>query len=246
MSKPRITKDHWLYTMPVAHRGLHGEGAPENSMAAFGRAVEAGYAIELDVHATKDEQIVVSHDANLSRMFGVDVNIAEHTYAELRSYTMTGTREKLPLLAEVLRIADVPLLIEIKSEKKVGRLEQALYAQLRNYKGEFALQSFNPYSLRWYVKNKPQWLRGQLSCAFEGSDMGGLKKALLKNLHLNFMARPDFISYSVGDLPCPAVQKAREAGKPILGWTVDSQELADQKKDLIDNIIFENFTPRKA
>ena len=76
--------------------------------------------------------------------------------------------------------------------------------------------------------------------------MGGLKKALLKNLHLNFMARPDFISYSVGDLPCPAVQKAREAGKPILGWTVNSQELADQKKDLIDNIIFENFTPRKA
>lgn len=246
MSKSRIDRDHWLYTRPIAHRGLHDENAPENSLEAFGRAVEAGYAIELDVHATKDEQIVVCHDANLSRMYGVDVNIAEHTYAELRGYTIKGTKERLPLLAEVLRIADVPLLIEVKSEKKVGRLEQALYAQLRNYKGEFALQSFNPYTLRWYAKNKPEWLRGQLSCSFQDSDLNGLKKTLLKNLHLNFMAKPDFISYAINDLPCPAVQKARESGKAVLGWTVTSQEAADQKKEYLDNIIFENFIPRKA
>ena len=46
-----------------AHRGLHDNehGIPENSMAAFQRAVDKGYGIELDVHLTADNQLVVFH-----------------------------------------------------------------------------------------------------------------------------------------------------------------------------------------
>ena len=55
-----------------AHRGLHDNAseAPENSMAAFKKAVYAGYGIELDVHLTSDEKLVVFHDDDLSRICG--------------------------------------------------------------------------------------------------------------------------------------------------------------------------------
>lgn len=55
-----------------AHRGLHGPGVPENSLAAFRRAAEAGYGAELDVHLTADGYLAVIHDSDLARMCGVE------------------------------------------------------------------------------------------------------------------------------------------------------------------------------
>ena len=60
-----------------AHRGLHGPGVPENSLAAFRRAAEAGYGAELDVHLTRDGRLVVIHDGDLERMCGVPGRVAE-------------------------------------------------------------------------------------------------------------------------------------------------------------------------
>ena len=51
----------WAY----AHRGLHGNGLPENSMAAFKAALDGGYGIELDIHLTKDGDLAVIHDSSL-------------------------------------------------------------------------------------------------------------------------------------------------------------------------------------
>lgn len=69
----------WLY----AHRGLHGGDVPENSLAAFSRAVEAGYGIELDVQLTRDGFLVVHHDASLKRVCGADLRICDITFEEL-------------------------------------------------------------------------------------------------------------------------------------------------------------------
>ena len=67
-----------------AHRGFHGEeGIPENSMAAFKKAKESGYGIELDVQLTKDGVMVVHHDYDLKRTCGVNKKIADLTYREL-------------------------------------------------------------------------------------------------------------------------------------------------------------------
>ena len=69
----------WLY----AHRGLHGGSVPENSLAAFSRAAEAGYGIELDVQLTLDGRLVVHHDASLKRVCGADLRICDITFEEL-------------------------------------------------------------------------------------------------------------------------------------------------------------------
>ena len=62
-----------------AHRGLHGPGVPENSLAAFRRAAEAGYGAELDVRLTRDGRLAVFHDSTLERMCGVPGRVAEKT-----------------------------------------------------------------------------------------------------------------------------------------------------------------------
>ena len=69
-----------------AHRGLfdNESEAPENSLAAFQKAVDAGYGMELDVQLTKDDRLVVFHDATLKRMCGVDGNVWDYTLEELQ------------------------------------------------------------------------------------------------------------------------------------------------------------------
>ncbi len=54
----------WLINLPVAHRGLHDNNIniPENSIAAFKKAIENGYAIELDIHSMADGGLAVFHD----------------------------------------------------------------------------------------------------------------------------------------------------------------------------------------
>ena len=78
---------------PYAHRGLHGDGAPENSLEAFRRACDAGYGIELDVQTTRDGVVVVFHDYNLSRMTGKDALLTDLTLAELKALRLDGTEE---------------------------------------------------------------------------------------------------------------------------------------------------------
>lgn len=104
----------WNY----AHRGLWNaaEGVPENSLPAFARAAEQGYAIELDIQITKDGRIVVFHDDTMKRMCGNEGKISDYTYEELQQFHLGDSTEKIPLLREVLQTVDgrVPLLIEIK------------------------------------------------------------------------------------------------------------------------------------
>ena len=82
----RAQKAPFLYRN-YAHRGLHTEDGtvPENSLPAFRAAAEAGYAVEMDVHLTADDQLVVFHDDTLERMCGVPGVIDDFTLAELRA-----------------------------------------------------------------------------------------------------------------------------------------------------------------
>ena len=87
-----------------AHRGLHDNSseAPENSIPAFKKAIEAGYGIELDVQLTKDRIPIVFHDDTLKRVCGVKGSAKDYTYTELMEFRLFNTNEHIPKLTDVL------------------------------------------------------------------------------------------------------------------------------------------------
>ena len=102
----------WSY----AHRGLHGNGIPENSMAAFRAALEHGYGIELDIHLLKDGNLAVIHDSLLNRTTGAAGRIEDLTTEELKNYHLEGTEETIPEFMDVLTLYNgkAPLIVELK------------------------------------------------------------------------------------------------------------------------------------
>lgn len=236
-----------LLERPFAHRGLHSnnEVIPENSMAAFKKALAKNFAIELDVHLLSDGKVVVFHDETVQRLCGINKRIDEFDSKEIKNLCLLDSENRIPLLREVLEIVNgkVPLLIEIKNKSTVGKLESAVYNELKNYKGKFAIQSFNPFSLNWFAKNSPNILRGQLSSDFKGEDINPITKLLLRNFYLNFVSKPQFIAYDCSNMPNNKIKKLRQKGLPILCWTVKSNEEYKTVKPLCDNVIFEGFVP---
>lgn len=108
------------YPRAYAHRGWHVGGGHENSMAAFARAVDEGFAyVELDVHATADRVAVVHHDPTLDRTTDGYGPIARHTAAELAAVRVGGA-EPIPHLDEVLAaLPGTRFTIELKSAAAV-------------------------------------------------------------------------------------------------------------------------------
>lgn len=236
--------DSWLVNTPICHRGFHSDTVPENSIASFAEAIKRGYAIEIDVRATKDGKVVVFHDDKLSRMTGIDGYISNSEYDAIKGLRLKKSAERIPTLRETLDFVNgkVPLLIEIKNNNKVS-FERDVWEELKNYRGEFAIQSFNPYSLEWFKNNAPQVKRGQLSSYFKTEDLAPYKKYLLKRLKLNKISDPNFISYDVRYMPNKYVKKYAKK-LPILVWWISSQEQADEVRQFADNIVFEGFEPK--
>lgn len=237
----------WLTTRAIAHRGLHNDSCPENGMSAFQNAIDANYPIELDVKSLDDGTAVVFHDNNLSRMTGTDGYIGNLKLEDLAPLKLLKSQDGIPTFAQVLSLVDgkVPLLIEIKNDNKVGTLEKSVLELLKTYKGEYAVQSFNPYSMEFFKLNAPHIWRGQLSCFFRGEkSLSFVKRFALKRMMLNKkISSPDFISYNFRDLPNRYVQKFSDL--PVLAWTVRCDTDFERVKDYCNNIIFEGFVPSR-
>lgn len=234
-----------LLERPFAHRGLHSnnEVIPENSMAAFKKALALNFAIELDVHLLSDNRVVVFHDETVERLCGITKRIDEFDSKGIKDLCLLNSENRIPLLSEVLEIVNgkVTLLIEIKNKSKVGKLERAVFNELKNYKGHVAIQSFNPFSLGWFAKNCPKYLRGQLSSDFKEEKMNPITKLLLQNLYLNFISKPQFIAYDCSDMPNKKIDRLRHKGLPVLCWTIKSKDEYIRIKPFCDNVIFEGF-----
>ncbi len=241
--------ERWLTEYLYAHRGLHNEAYPENSMASFMNAVEKGYGIELDIHLSKDGEIMVFHDERLDRMTGKSGKVSDYTAQELIEMKLGNTKHTIPTLKDVLRQVNgkVPLLIETKNEINVGDLEQKLSEILETYHGKYAVQSFSPFSIGWFKKNAPHVLRGQLSSEFrEGvEEIAHVELKILQKLFTNFLCRPNFISYEVCGLSQIRLQRFRKTGIPVLAWTVRSESEQQKRKPLYDTIIFECYEAKK-
>ncbi len=227
-----------------AHRGLHtpDRSVPENSAEAFRRAVAAGYGVELDVHLTADRQVVVFHDDTLDRVCGVSGRVEDRTLAELRALSLCGTEERIPLFSEVLEIlGKTPVVVELKTGGQNRELCEKTYALLREYDAVACIESFDPTIVRWFRKNAPELLRGQLATEQAGyldSGKSPLVAAILSNTLLNVLARPQFIAYHIGKRPLP-VRFAELLGAMKVGWTAHSS--ADEAG--LDAVIFEFYRP---
>ena len=226
-----------------AHRGLWDKDTPENSLSAFKKAIDAGYGIELDVSPIEDGTPVIFHDTKMSRMTGKDKYIQNLTKEELTTTTLLSTTETIPTLEQALKLVDgkVPLLIEIKSQEKVGDLEKRVLELLKAYKGEYAVQSFNPYTLKWFYQNAPKIWRGQLASYFKGVRLGLIKKLVLRRLGMKKSTHQNFVSYDVDNLPNIWTKKLEI---PLLSWTIRNQKDYVKAIQYSDNVIFENYIPK--
>ena len=232
----------------VAHRGLHDltPSCPENSLPAFALAAEKGYAIENDIHLTKDGEVVVFHDDDLSRMCGVEGKIEEKTLSELKELRLQDTDERIPTLKECLDTVAgrVPLLIEFKSFSFKGAEELCVKANaiLLEYEGTYWIQSFFPWVPRWYKKHRPDICRGQLASGFYKEKF---PLPVVGMLVFNLFGRPDFVSY---DINCPRNFFFRLCvllGAHPAGWTVRSADALKETegKYRFRTAIFELFLP---
>lgn len=243
-----IPQMDWLLSTPIAHRGLHdaGGGVPENSLAAFEAARDAGFPIELDVRLLRDGAAAVFHDDNLRRLTGADAPVAEEDSRSIVTRRLSGTVQTIPLLEQVLDVVDgrVPLLIELKNFGDPGDLESAVRSALESYGGRFAVQSFNPYSMGWFKENAPRFTRGHLSGGFSADAADGALEESHRRLGTMRISSPAYIGYDIRSLPCEPVAELRERGTPVLGWTVRSRGERRKAMKYCDNYIFELIDPR--
>ena len=252
MIMPRIFKRpdtapflKWLY----AHRGLHDNSsdAPENSMRAFQKAVDAGFGIEMDVQLSKDGVPVVFHDYTLKRICGEEGKVEQYTFEELQQFPLCGTDQRIPKFEDVLKLVDgrVPLIVELKIEAADTSVCPAADKLLGEYKGLYCIESFNPLGVLWYRRNRCQIVRGQLADAFhmEG-EYTGILYFLLENLLFNWLGKPDFVAYNhkhpskLSRCLCRGIYHNTAAA-----WTIKSKQQLEEARKHFDIFIFDSFLP---
>jgi len=240
----RLKKNSWIYKKKITHRGFHNELHPENSLSAFRRAIEFGYAIELDVHILRDGHIIVFHDDDLFRMTGDDRKIEEVTLEDICELNLKDSNEKIPHLSETLQLVDgqVPLLIELKNSGDVGVLETKLMSFLNDYKGEVILQAFSPYRLKWLLDNEPQIIRGQLS-GLHITSLKWYENFLYRNLFFHLLTKPDFVNYEIAGLRRLPIRLIKFFNVPVFSWTARSKESYIWGLKYSENVVFEGFSP---
>lgn len=241
-----------LKNVRYAHRGLHDKPTvPENSLAAFEKAVLDGYGIELDIHLMRDGNLAVIHDSSLKRTAEAEVNIEDLTTNDLENYYLEGTTEQIPTLKQVLSLVDgkVPLLIELKAQNNVKKLCAAAVKEFEGYKGLWCMESFDPRCVIWFKKNRPDIIRGQLSQNFlkdKGSNLSLPLKIILTLLSFNFLSTPDFVAYKLQDRNNIAFSLATKLwGIDAFAWTIRTNEAFKLAENCNYTPIFENILPKK-
>lgn len=231
-----------------AHRGLFSadQSVPENSLPAFRAAVAAGYGVELDVQLTKDKIVVVFHDDDVKRACGPDARVDSYTYEELEALRLFDSAETIPTFPEVLAAIDgkIPMIVELKSGGDWKTLCEKTRDLLRNYKGDYCVESFHPLLVRWFAVNEPGMLRGQLSEAARYSSrwMPFYQSLMMSRLLTNILARPQFIAYRIGP-KCLSVRVCEALGAMRVAWTARPEHDHARLACKNDAIIFEHYRP---
>ncbi len=234
-----MTDISWLTSRPIAHRGYHDlNGARwENTLSAFGAAVDRNYAIECDVHLSSDGVPVVFHDAVLNRLVGREGYVYEQTVASLAQMQVGGTADHVPTLSEMLALVRgrVPLVIELKgTQGKDDGLVAAVAKALSGYEGKAAIMSFDHWLIRQFASDAPGIPAGLTA---HGRTIRDLEA------HFSMLAHPiSFVSFGVHDLPNPFVSFVREKlAMPVITWTVRNDQARETTFTHADQMTFEGF-----
>ncbi len=245
MSREALPAPAWLREVPLAHRGLHAEGIPENSLAAFAAARDAGYGVELDVLAARDRVPVVVHDPVLTRLTGHPTRVAQRTAAELAGERLLDTDHGVPSLGEALGVlGDTPVMVEVKSLRLgAGVLEPAVASVLDDHRGPWCVASFNPASVAWFARHRPDAVRVLTSGGLVG---GGLPRPVARRLErLAVLDRvaPHAVSYPLAELPTEATDAWRDRGGAVVAWTATTDAELARAHEVADNVVFEHIRP---
>lgn len=208
----------------IAHRGVHNSIIIENTLPAFSKSVDKNYIIELDIHILKDNTIVVYHDYNISKLTGVNKVIETLSYPHLSKIKIKN-KYTIPTLKQVIHIVagKVPLLIEVKDMNNNSKFEEELVKILDNYKGEFAIQSMNPFVIDWFYKNRKDYVIGLI-----------IFNELNYNIVKKYTKKIDFISIYKKQLPF-------KSNKLVIGWTIRNDKEYKKYAPICDNLICENI-----
>ncbi len=210
----------------IAHRGASGPGlAPENTLAACEKALQIGVdMLEIDVHATRDGQIVVLHDAALDRTTNGTGLVADllgeevHQFDAGRWFSADFVGERVPLLEDVLDLArnQAVVLIEIKADGIAERVLQVIEAA--NAVERVVVQAFNPQTVQRLNLLAPTLptalLVGQLPTTPSRVRARRLVRQVLQ-VGANALA----MWYAA--LTPPFLEEMRQRGIAVWAWTVD-------------------------
>ena len=238
--------DTYIANSTIVYRGLHDNITPENSLPAIEKAVEKNFTVELDLRMLTDGTIVVFHDERLGRMTKTDGFLSNSSYNDIKDLKLLKSNEHIPTLQEALKVIDskVPVIFDIRNIDMIG-VEKNVWKILKSYKGEYAIQSINPYTLEWFKCNAPAVKRGQISSFFTGEKGTGLSfwnKHKLKRLKLCAkVSEPNFISYDADNLPNRFVK--RFSNIPLIAYRVKDAETYDRVKNISTNIVYDGFDP---
>jgi glycerophosphoryl diester phosphodiesterase len=206
----------------LGHRGAKGE-APENTLAGFRHARDLGLtAIELDVRLTRDDQVVIMHDATVDRTTNGTGAVSDLTLAEITALDARASFPDwpepcaVPTLAEVLdEMRDLALIqIEFKSDtpERLERLARHVIAEIapRAIAGQVAFSSFDPVALEIVRREAPEIPRAYIG-AWDTEDF-------FTTAHRLGCVQADinFRSGSAG-----IVQRAHDEGLTVVGWPCD-------------------------
>lgn len=207
----------------IAHRGIHDNKLiPENSLKAFKLAIDKNITIELDIHLTKDNKLVVFHDDNLKRMTNINSIIEDLTLYEIKRFNLLDTKEKIPTLEEVLKLVDGKVLIdiEIKAKRRIKQLINILLDILNNYSGEVIIKSFNPIAIKVIKKMSTKYSVGLLMDCYAKNKLFNIFSKT--NIVIAY-CKPDFLSINKKMINKKNIKRYIKK-MPILIWTIKKQE----------------------
>ena len=229
----------WLASTPYAHRGLHGPGVPENSLAAAEAAIARGIGIECDIQRSRDDHPMVFHDWELERLTGQSGLTEDRVADALEELSLLGTDQTPIRLERWLEVVEMraPVLFEIKSQPGYDVEWTCLYVSrlLAQYSGRHAVMSFDPRVGEWFSVNAPQVWRGLVGTDSYPNGFEGM----WRNPKFLRQADPDFLAIDRRDLGQPEAAQWRSWGRPLLTWTVRTHEEAEQAQPLADALIAE-------
>ena len=243
----------WLTARPIAHRGLHdaSAGVIESTASAFSAAIAGGYGMETDLQISADGEVMVHHDDALGRLTDGTGRLAEMSAAQIKEVRFKASAARILALGELCDLVRgrVTLLLELKSRFDGDtRLSKRAVDVLSGYAGPVAVMSFDPALIEAVRHAAPTLARGIAAERYYSHPEWDLmphsqKRSLTWLLHAP-RSRPQFIAYSVKDLPAapPLVARAMFA-LPLLTWTVRSEEDRRRAARWADQVIFEGWRP---